>query len=60
MPAEIPYTTHLAVLLLALLSVLTTLLGVALAIYIGKNERLISAGTGFSAGIMLLAAVVPG
>jgi ZIP family zinc transporter len=30
------------------------LLGVALAIYVGKSERLVSAGIGFSAGIMLL------
>lgn len=54
MPAELPYTTYIAILLLAFLSVLTTLLGVALAIYVGKNERLVSAGIGFSAGIMLL------
>jgi len=54
MPAELPYMTYLAVLLLAFLSVLTTLLGVALAIYIGKNERAIAVGIGFSAGIMLL------
>ncbi len=52
--AEIPYTTYIAVLLLAFLSVLTTLLGVTLAIYIGKSERAIAAGIGFSAGIMLL------
>ena len=45
---------YIAVLLLAFLSVLTTLLGVALAIYIGKNERAIAIGIGFSAGIMLL------
>ncbi len=54
MLAETPYTTYIAVLLLAFLSVLTTLLGVTLAIYIGKNERAIAAGIGFSAGIMLL------
>jgi ZIP family zinc transporter len=54
MPAEFAYTTYIAVLLLAFLSVLTTLLGVALAIYVGKSERLVSAGIGFSAGIMLL------
>jgi len=54
MAAELPYTTYLAVLLLAFLSVFTTLLGVALAIYIGKNERAIAVGIGFSAGIMLL------
>ncbi|ADE13618.1 zinc transporter ZupT [Nitrosococcus halophilus Nc 4] len=54
MPAELPYITYIAVLLLASLSVLTTLLGVALAIYIGRNERAIAVGIGFSAGIMLL------
>lgn len=54
MPIELPYTTYIAILLLAFISVFTTLLGVALAIYVGKNERLVSAGIGFSAGIMLL------
>lgn len=54
MPADPPYTTYIAVLLLAFLSVLTTLLGVALAIYVGKNERVLAVGIGFSAGIMLL------
>ena len=52
--AEIPHTTYIAIILLAFLSVFTTLLGVTLAIYIGKNERAIAAGIGFSAGIMLL------
>jgi len=54
MSAELPYTTYLAILLLAFLSVFTTLLGVALAIFVGKNERAIALGIGFSAGIMLL------
>ena len=54
MPAEISSTTWVAVLLLAFLSVVTTLLGVALAVWIGRSERLVSAGVGFSAGIMLL------
>jgi ZIP family zinc transporter len=54
MSIDPPYTTYIAVLLLAFLSVITTLLGVALAIYVGKSERLVSAGIGFSAGIMLL------
>ena len=58
MSAELPYTTYLAVLLLAFLSVLTTLIGVALAIYVGKSERLVSVGIGFSAGIMLLISVL--
>ena len=50
-PASIPY---IAILLLSSLSVITTLVGVALAIYIGRNERAIALGIGFSAGIMLL------
>ncbi|MGB5226018.1 MAG: ZIP family metal transporter [Arenicellales bacterium] len=54
MPAEFPYTTYIAVLMLASLSVISTLLGVALAIYVGKSERFIAVGIGFSAGIMLL------
>lgn len=54
MPAELPYTTYIAILLLAFLSVITTLLGVVLAIYVGRNERAIAVGIGFSAGIMLL------
>lgn len=54
MPAEITYTTYFAILMLASLSVLTTLLGVTLAIYVGKSERVIAVGVGFSAGIMLL------
>jgi len=33
---------------------LTTLLGVTLAIYVGKSERAIAIGIGFSVGIMLL------
>jgi len=58
MAAELPYTTYLAILLLAFLSVFTTLLGVALAIYIGKNERAVAVGIGFSAGIMLLVSLL--
>ena len=62
MLVELTYSTYIAVLLLAFLSVLTTLLGVTLAIYVGKNERAIAIaigigigiGIGFSAGIMLL------
>jgi len=53
MLVELTGSTYIAV-LLAFLSVLTTLLGVTLAIYIGKNERAIATGIGFSAGIMLL------
>jgi len=54
MPTELTATTYVAVLLLASLSVVTTLLGVALALYLGKNTRAIAIGIGFSAGIMLL------
>jgi ZIP family zinc transporter len=54
MSADPLYITYIAVLLLAFLSVVTTLLGVALAIYIGRNEQAIASGIGFSAGIMLL------
>jgi len=54
MSVDPPYTTYIAVILLAFLSVLTTLLGVTLAIYVGKNERAIAVGIGFSASIMLL------
>jgi len=54
MPADLSYTTYIAILLLAFLSVITTMLGVALAIYAGKSERAIAVGIGFSAGIMLL------
>jgi len=54
MPTELSTTTYLAVLMLASLSVFTTLLGVALAIYVSKSERVIAVGIGFSAGIMLL------
>lgn len=58
MSAEPTYTTHVAVLLLASLSVFTTLAGVALAIYIGRNDRAIALGIGFSAGIMLLVSIL--
>jgi ZIP family zinc transporter len=51
---ELTFTTYIAVLLLAFLSAFTTLVGVALAIYVGKNERAIAVGIGFSAGIMLV------
>jgi ZIP family zinc transporter len=53
MIAGSPYTTYIAVMLLAGLSAVTTLAGVALAIRIGGNERAIAVGIGFSAGIML-------
>lgn len=46
--------TYSAVLLLSLLSVLTTALGVALALTLRENRRAIAAGMGFSVGIMVL------
>lgn len=47
-------TTITAVLLLSLMSLLTTWLGVALAIRLRENARALAAGIGFSAGIMVL------
>lgn len=56
-PAPSP-TTWMIVLLLALMSGLTTLRGVALAIRFEKNARAAAVGIGFLAGIMLLIAGV--
>jgi ZIP family zinc transporter len=54
-PAVTPSaTTWAVVLLLALMSGLTTVLGVVLAIRLEKSARAIALGIGFSAGIMLL------
>jgi ZIP family zinc transporter len=47
-------STHLAVLLLSLLSVVTTAAGVLLATLIQENAKAIAVGIGFSAGIMIL------
>jgi ZIP family zinc transporter len=47
-------TTYAAVLLLSLTSVLTTWIGVMLAIRLRENARAIATGIGFSVGIMLL------
>lgn len=47
-------STYVAVLSLSLLSGMTTLIGVALALYVGKQVKGIAFGIGFSAGIMLL------
>lgn len=47
-------TTYIAVLILAFLSGLTTLIGVALAIHFKKSIKGIVIGISFSAGIMLL------
>ena len=49
---------YIAVLLLAVLSGLTTLIGVALAIYVSRSSRWIAVGIGFSVGIMLLIALL--
>lgn len=46
--------TSVAVLLLSFLSVLTTALGVMLALLVRENVRAISVGVGFSTGIMVL------
>jgi ZIP family zinc transporter len=46
--------THVAVLVLSLMSCLTVWLGVALALRLRENARAIAAGIGFSTGIMIL------
>lgn len=46
-------STYIAVILLAVLSGITTLIGVALAFYFKKSKKGIAIGLGFSAGIML-------
>lgn len=46
-------TNFFVILILALLSGLTTLIGTALAIFFNKRVKLIAAGLGFAAGIML-------
>ncbi|MGD8484360.1 MAG: ZIP family metal transporter [Thioalkalispiraceae bacterium] len=46
--------SYLVIAVLALLSGLTTLLGVALAIHVSRSSRSIAFGIGFSTGIMLL------
>lgn len=48
----------LAVMLLALLSGVTTFIGVGLALWLGGSARGISAGIGFSAGIMILISIL--
>jgi len=52
--SEIPYVT---VLVLATLSGLTTLIGGALALTLGRSERGAVAGIGFSTGIMIIISV---
>jgi ZIP family zinc transporter len=46
--------THAAILFLSLLSCLTVLIGVALALSLRENARALAAGIGFSAGLMIL------
>jgi len=46
--------TYLIIIALAFLSGLTTLIGASLAIFFRKKTKIITAGIGFSAGIMLL------
>lgn len=50
--------TTAAVLLLSMMSLLTTWIGVALAIRLRENARALSAGIGFSVGIMLLVSLL--
>jgi ZIP family zinc transporter len=47
-------TTYIAILGLAVLSGVTTLIGVALAVYLTRNKTWVAAGIGFSVGLMLL------
>jgi ZIP family zinc transporter len=47
-------TAHAAILLLSLISVVTTCLGVLLALLIRENDKAIAVGIGFSTGIMVL------
>jgi ZIP family zinc transporter len=49
---------HAAVILLSLLSCVTTCLGVVVALALGESARAIAAGIGFSAGLMILIALV--
>ena len=50
--------TYTAVLLLSLLSVVTTALGVVLALRLRRKRRAIAFGIGFSAGIMVLISIL--
>lgn len=56
-PVDLSYTTYAAVLVLALLSGVTTMAGVALAIWLGNSPRAIAVGIGFSSGIMILISI---
>lgn len=50
--------TYVAVILLSLLSCLTTCIGVYVALVLRENAKAISAGIGFSVGIMVLISVL--
>jgi ZIP family zinc transporter len=50
--------TWFAVMLLALLSGITTLIGVGLALWVGSSAKGIATGMGFSAGIMILISIL--
>jgi len=50
-------STYVAVLMLACLSGFTTLIGVALALYVSRSARWVAVGIGFSVGIMLLISI---
>lgn len=47
------FSTYIAILTLAFLSGLTTLIGAAIALFFKKNPKAIATGLGFAAGIML-------
>jgi ZIP family zinc transporter len=47
------HPTYVAILILALLSGLSTLIGAAIAVCLGSNKKAIAGGLGFAAGIML-------
>lgn len=51
-------SAYIAVIVLSLLSVATTLIGVLLAMLIQENVRIIALGIGFSTGIMVLISVL--
>lgn len=58
MSAELSGATWAAIIALALLSGITTLMGVGLALWLGTSAKGIATGMGFSAGIMILISTV--
>ena len=58
MDSELTRTAVIAILVLSSLSIVSMLLGVALAIHTSRHKRAISIGMGFSVGIMLLISFV--